>query len=115
MPILKAADYHPNQEVGQLYWPQVGRFTWLLTTVNFGDIGSLTSRLHPTFLAEFDRNRLVGNEQNMLGGTGPGGRIAVPLVKANTPKRTTLDGAQRLAFHPARPPLQPCGNESVIP
>ena len=35
--------------------------------------------------ARSDRNRLVGNGRNMLGGTGLGERTAVSLVRENNP------------------------------
>ena len=38
-----------------------------------------------TASVRFGRNRLVGNGQNKLGGTGLGARIAVSLVKESNP------------------------------
>ena len=65
-----------------------------------GQIGKIATRtaqvvagtLTPSRTAStrFGRNRLVGNEQNMLGGTGLGGRTAVPLTEENGPGRITL-------------------------
>ena len=60
----------------------------------------------------FGRNRLVDNEQNMLGGTGLGGRTAALCLLS---RRITLDCEPRLAFHPARPSSRPCGNRSAVP
>ena len=62
--------------------------------------------------ARFDRNHLVDNEQNMLGGTGLGGRTAALRLLS---RRITLDYETRLAFHPAKPPSRPCGNRSAVP